>query len=106
MTLKLSPRTQAVVEKLFVVAEQPNVIKLLVEECGNNLPFCKESDEYKMDRIRFAVLKISNGDPLKFLEALKLAKQDWRDVLVWAEFGSDLDAHNKWADEKIDLFHQ
>jgi hypothetical protein len=30
----------------------------------------------------------------KFLEAAQLAR---RDVLLWAEFGNDLEAHLKWA---------
>jgi hypothetical protein len=43
------------------------------------------------------VLKISNGDQDKLLEAVLLAKRDWRDVLVWAGFANDLDAHAQWA---------
>ncbi len=99
MALKLSPNTQALVEKLFIPSEQSDVIKWLVEDCGNNLPFCKDSDEYQMERIRFAVLKLSKGDTFKLLEAIELAKKDWRDVLVWSGFGNDLDAHDKWAEQ-------
>jgi hypothetical protein len=99
MTPKLSLRTQTLVEKLFIGPEQSIAAKWLVEDCGNNLPFCKDWEADKMERIRFAVLKLSNGNPLKLLEAIELAKKDWRDVLMWSDFGNDLDAHNKWAEQ-------
>jgi hypothetical protein len=99
MALKLSQQTQMIVEKMFPNPAQPNVIKWLIEDCGTNLPFCKDSDEHKMERIRFAVLKLSEGDSVKLLEAIELAKKDWRDVLVWSGFGNDLDAHHKWAEQ-------
>ena len=97
MTLKLSPRTQLLVERLFSQPDQDDVSKWLSDECGNNLPFCGDSNEYSIERIRFAALKIGNGDALKLLEAIELAKRDWRDLLMWAEFGNDLEAHERWA---------
>ena len=99
MTPPLSPRTKHVVEKLFRPHEISEASRWLEQECGNNLPFCKDYDETKMERIRFAVLKLSNGDPQKLVEAIALAKRDWRDVLVWAGFGNDLEAHNRWMEE-------
>lgn len=97
MTLKLSQRTQELVERLFNEPDRSNVVKWLVDECGNNLPFCEKADEFSIERLRFAALKIGNGDALKLLEAIELAKQDWRDLLMWAEFGNDLEAHESWA---------
>ena len=65
--------------------------------CGDNLPLYEPSTPQGLERIRFAVLKISHGDQDKLLEAILLAKRDWRDVLVWADFANDLDAHHKWV---------
>jgi len=93
----LSLRTQLLVKKLFPTIQQADVSNWLSNKCGENLPFQKGRNEYELERIRFATLKISNGDPLKLLEAIELAKQDWRDVLMWAEFGNSLDAHEAWA---------
>ena len=99
----LSPRTRQLVEQLFPGAEQADVSNWLLYECGENLPFQKGRNEYELERVRFAALKISNGDPLKLLEAIELAKRDWRDVLMWAEFGNSLDAHESWAKSILEI---
>ncbi len=70
---------------------------LMAEECGQNLPFMKAADERSLERVRFAILKISQGDPDRLLEAVALAQVDWRDVLVSAGFGYDVLAHQEWA---------
>jgi hypothetical protein len=44
-----------------------------------------------------ASLKISAGDVNKFMEAAGLARRNWRDMLMWAEFGNDLEAHLTWV---------
>ena len=50
-----------------------------------------------MDRIRLAAIKLSNGVYAKLVEAVSLANTDWRDLLMAAGFGYDIDAHNKWV---------
>jgi hypothetical protein len=49
-----------------------------------------------MERIRFSVLKLSNGDMKKLVDAIELAKVDWRDLFMAAGFGEDPQAHKKW----------
>jgi hypothetical protein len=49
-----------------------------------------------IERIRFAVLKLSAGDLKALQRAIDLAKIDWRDVLVAAGFCSDVTAHKSW----------
>lgn len=92
--LELSKLTEIVLERLFPGAEQEAVRSLLLEECTGKLP-AVESDGY--ERIHLAILKVSAGDTKKFADAVELARIDWRDVLMWAEFANDLDAHRKWA---------
>jgi hypothetical protein len=97
MAVDLTPRTREVVAHLFDAEAAPFVEQLLVDECGGNLPLYRPATPEGLERVRFAVLKISNGDQDKLLEAVLLAKRDWRDVLVWAGFANDLDAHTQWA---------
>ena len=97
MSVDLTPRTKEVIARLFDSSTIPEVEGLLADECGNNLPLYKPATPEGLERIRFALLKISHGDINKLLEAISLAKRDWRDILVWAGFANDLNAHEEWA---------
>lgn len=70
--------------------------ELLVVECGVNLPLWRGTDPQGLERIRFAALKLSNGDLGELRRAVEIAKVDWRDVLVAAGFGHDPRAHERW----------
>jgi hypothetical protein len=83
-------------EALFRGSELEEASRLLTNECANNLPFHDDSSPESLDRIRAAALKISEGDLGKLQEAVDLAKIDWRDVLVGADFGNDVHAHERW----------
>jgi hypothetical protein len=50
-----------------------------------------------MDRCRFAALRVSGGDWQKLHSAVRLAKTDWRDLLVVAGFADDPQAHLRWT---------
>jgi len=95
-TPPLSTETERRIALLFAPALQETVSTILREECGNNLPFCHQEDEVGMERIRFAVLKLSAGKLDRLQEAVRLAKTDWRDVLVAAGFAQDIVAHQSW----------
>ena len=47
-------------------------------------------------RIPYAVIKIANGDADVLAEATQHAERDWRDTLMWADFGEP-EAHLAWA---------
>jgi len=94
--LVLSPKTQQRLEILFGKDHRFEATRLLIEECGNNLPYCENLDEYGLERIRFAALKLSAGDLSSLLNAVTLAKTDWRDLLMAADFGDDTRAHERW----------
>ena len=83
--------------KLFPPEEWVAIESQLVQECDNQLPLCGANNEYGMERIRLAVLRISTGDPVRLQEAIMRAKQDRRDVLIWADFGNSIHAHKAWA---------
>ena len=81
---------------MFSLADQDLVCALLIQECGDNLPLSNPADSSGTERIRFAVLKLSNGDLNALQRAIDLAQTDWRDVLVAAGFGDDVAAHHSW----------
>jgi hypothetical protein len=92
----LSPETQRRVNLLFRPEEQNIVATLLITECGNNLPFLEKSNEYELERIRFATLKLSDGNLDMLREAIEMAKSDWRDLLMAAGFAYDVTEHSRW----------
>jgi len=102
MPPKLSPRTMQLVEYFFSPKQVAEAVQWLEEECGNNIPSCDKHDEYQMERIRFAAIKLSKGNMQKLLEAIDEARMDWRDLFMAADFGYDVHAHEKWAKEILD----
>jgi hypothetical protein len=97
MPPRLSPKTEEHVATLFPPEFRNEVVNLLLHQCGNNLPFWEKRDEFQLERIRFAALKLSRGDIEKLREAIKLAQTDWRDLLVAAGFAHDVNAHKRWS---------
>jgi hypothetical protein len=93
---KFSDETERRIALLFPPDEQELVCVILSEECGNNLPFLEKLDEVKLERFQFAALKLSEGKLDKLDRAIALAKEDWRDLLMAAGFGEDIDAHVSW----------
>ena len=97
---QLSAETDERVRLLFPPEQREEVRTMLVEECGNNLPFCQELDSSNLDRFQFAALKLSDGDLDKLRVAISLAKRDWRDLLVASGFGNDHTEHRRWKPER------
>jgi hypothetical protein len=88
LTTGIGPR----ISILFRSNDIELVCSLLTDECGANLTEYPEL----LERIRFAVLKLSHGDLNTLQRAIDLAKLDWRDALVSAGFGEDIKAHESW----------
>jgi len=101
MTPQLSPRTEQLVEILFEPEDRIEARRRLVEECGQNLPFCKDHDEYQLERIRFAALRVSVGYLDDLQRGIDLAKADWRDLLVWARFADSVTVHQVWCEQVL-----
>lgn len=96
---QLSPETQRRLDALFVGPARQTAADLLITQCGNNLPFCEGSDARALERVRFAALKLSNGDLVELQRAVQIAQLDSRDVLVAAAFANDVRAHESWFPE-------
>ncbi|TAL30564.1 MAG: hypothetical protein EPN97_12165 [Alphaproteobacteria bacterium] len=94
--IPLTDDTKYRVRRLFSHADQPRAEKMLLETCGDTLPLVKSDNWAMAERIRFAVLKLSNGNIEELEKHIREAHIDWRDVLVAAEFAERVDAHKEW----------
>ncbi len=95
MSKRLSPETERCIQAYFPPEGRAEVAKLLLHECGNNLPFLEKLDEFELERVRFAALKLSRGNLDWLKEAINLAKSDWHELLIMAGFGG-LNDHKHW----------
>lgn len=99
---RLSERTLALVARVFPQpGRQATAVDALESRCGRGIPFCSEATPESLERIRFAVLKLSGGDLRELEAAIELANIDWRDLLMNADFGRDVHAHQRWADSVL-----
>ena len=88
--------TRQRLDRLFNEPDREEAERLLVHECGQNRQFCEDHHPEDLDRLRFAVLKLSAGRLERLRDAIELAKQDWRDLLMAAGFAYDTAAHLGW----------
>lgn len=93
----LSDETRQRLNATFPVEVREEAEALLVEECGANLPFQQNASSDDLERIRFAALKLSRGTIDGLRDAVQEAQDDWRDLLVAADFAEDIHAHRKWT---------
>jgi hypothetical protein len=75
----LSRRVRDLLEEKFSPEMQPEVDKLLLEFHWPPEPLIEE-------RIYLDILEISEGKIEKVLELVRLAKTDWRDLIMTAEY--------------------
>jgi predicted Fe-Mo cluster-binding NifX family protein len=79
---KIKYTRELVMEKAKDVFPKEDVSKIMsiLDEYG------VESYEQERERVQLAILKLSEGDMKELKESVKAAKQDYRDVLAYAEF--------------------
>jgi len=92
----LSPLTKQHLAVLFAPADVGEAEQLLARECAENLPLISNPTPSGLERLRFAALRLSDGSLHRLREAITLAKTDWRDLLVAADFADDIHAHRSW----------
>lgn len=71
------------VDRLFASGERTTALALL--ECYGAAPH-----EREVIRVRVAVLKLSEGRLTELERLIARARQDYRDVLAWAEYPAEL----------------
>jgi len=97
---RLSPETIRRLDILFRPEDREQAKALLYERCGNNLPLLEKNDMYQLERFRFAALKYSDGDLSMLEAAVKLAQEDWRDLVVTAGFADGVEGHQQWEPQR------
>lgn len=96
MAIPLSPETRRKLKRVFREEDKVEAERLLVNECADNLPLAGSTDEFKSERIRFAVMRLSKGNIEELKNQIHAAQQDWRDVLLAAGFARYVDQHKRW----------
>ena len=99
----LTPDTKCLVEQDFPFECWTGVTDLLEMRCGCNLPLLGEASPEVIERVRFAVLKLSHGSLDELVRHIDTANTDWRDSLVAAGFGHSLLAQRIWFNEHTSL---
>ena len=94
---ELSQNTKNLVHALYKSREALEVCDILENECGTEALSCEGWSPAQMERIRFSVLKLAKENTMSLDSAIELAQKDWRDLLMAAGFGNDLNAHERWA---------
>ena len=94
--MELSTRTLAIAKSLFDEGDLKIVENLLLERCTNKVPGCDDWSQDNLERVWISVLKLSDGNVNKLLDAIKLANTDYRDLFMSAGFGHDSQAHRLW----------
>ena len=74
-TPPLSPETLRRLNIVFASEERATAERLLVERCGNNLPFLEKSDAVELERYRYAAMKLSRGSIDGLKAAIKIANK-------------------------------
>jgi len=97
----LSDDTRALVERQFPPGDREAAARMLLEHCGNNLPYLENGDATSLERFRFAALRIAAGNLERLVQAIALARTDWRDLLVEADFANDTGAHRAWFERCV-----
>lgn len=92
----LSPGTRDRMNALFDPEDRSAAEAMLTRDCGSNLPSCGSLDAAGLERVRYACLKLSRGYLDRLRHWVDEAQKDWRDVLMAADFGTDVRAHETW----------
>jgi hypothetical protein len=92
----MNPRIAEIVSHLFSENDREAALTMLADHCGRTLPLMSNGSEDGLDRIRIATLKLSRGRLEALEREIKSAHRDWRDTLIAAGFGYDVNAHRHW----------
>jgi hypothetical protein len=92
----LSDESRRRVDLLFHERDRKRAALILDDGFDIRLPVFEGTTEAGLERLQFAALKVSGGDISKLRSAIELGRIDWRDLLLAAGFGADVEAHKHW----------
>jgi hypothetical protein len=98
--MPLSSETRLRLDLVFPPEMRVEAERLLVEQCGTNVPGCAKWPAWGIDRIRFAALKTSDGTIEGLKSAIELGNRDFRDLLMSAGFGDTVSSYLLWMPEQ------
>lgn len=84
--VQLTDKTLEILNIFFQGDKKIIVTNILKNKCGNNLPLCENFTPNQLERIRLAIIKLSEGQLERFNTAVELSNTDWRDLLFAADF--------------------
>ena len=91
--MPISQRTRQHIDILFAPSERSTAETLL----AGLYPISSPRDT---ERVHFGALRLSRG---KVTELAEIVRLDWRDILVGARFGDDVNAHETWVPRLLTL---
>jgi len=92
----LTPRVLRVLDRLFAPEARHQMVTRLEHECSAEALGCPDWTPPQMERLWFSIVKLVHANPGRIDQTFILARTDWRDLLMAAGFGEELDAHEKW----------
>lgn len=101
--LELSSRQELLLKKNFQADSYLEAKRALELNAGRTIPFCGNSSSAQLDRIRFAIIKLSEGCNQQLNNAIELAHNDWRKLLICADFGANPLEHDNWFKKELDI---
>jgi len=101
--LELSSRQELLLKRTFQKDNFLAAKSALEVKAGKTIPFCGNSSSEQLDRIRFAIIKLSGGCTEALDNAIELAHTDWRKLLISADFGVNPIEHDNWFKEELDI---
>lgn len=90
------PLSTATVRRLRFVfgPELHDEATTILQEIGGDTP-------EGLERLRFAALKVSQGSLGGLRSAVQMFRTDWRDLLMMAGFGHDVNAYERWLEDDL-----
>lgn len=88
---KLQPWILELIDLAFAPSDRAKVRRLL----SKRQPW----DSWGIERLRVSAIKLSRGSIKELKKAIRLGKEDPRDLFVEADFAGDVWEHEKWEPE-------
>jgi hypothetical protein len=99
--IELSRASRQRVMALFREEDVPQAEQLLAQS-ADSPQLLADVSRQNLDRMLFAMIRLSGGTIERLEQAIQLFRRDWRDLLWAAEFGEDIHAHERWQPRRFD----
>ena len=101
--VQLSEPTKVRIRALFPEGDVSEAEAVLVERCAESIPLWSERTPTGLERVRFAAIRFSGGELSRLHDGVRLAHEDWRDLLVAAGFADQVQGYLQWAPRRFEV---